>query len=32
MNKQSAMSYNKLKQKLKKYLSSTGPTDNNYEK
>lgn len=32
MAKQTAMSYNKLKQKLKKYLSSTGPNDNNYEK
>lgn len=24
--------YNKLKQKFKKYLSSTGPTENNFEK
>ncbi len=26
------MSLNKLKQKVKKYLSTTGPADNNYEK
>lgn len=32
MNKQSSVFYNKLRQKLKKYLSTTGPADNNYEK
>jgi len=32
LSKQSSMSLTKLKQKLKKYLSSTGPADNNFEK
>jgi hypothetical protein len=32
LSKQSSVSFNKLKQKIKKYLSSTGPADNNYEK
>ena len=32
LSKQNSMSLNKLKQKLKKYLSSTGPADNNFEK
>ena len=30
-NKTNSMSYNKLKQKLKKYLQGTGPTGNTYE-
>lgn len=32
LSKQNSVSFNKLKQKLKKYLQSTGPADNNYEK
>jgi len=32
LSKQNSVSLNKLKQKVKKYLSSTGPADNNYEK
>lgn len=32
LSKQNSMSLNKLKQKLKKYLSSTGPAENNFEK
>ena len=32
LSKQNSMSLNKLKQKLKKYLSSSGPADNNFEK
>lgn len=32
LSKQSSVSLNKLKQKLKKYLQATGPADNNYEK
>ena len=32
LSKQNSVSFNKLKQKLKKYLSTTGPADNNYEK
>ena len=30
-NKTNSVSYNKLKQKMKKYLQTTGPADNNYE-
>ena len=32
LSKQNSMSLNKLQQKLKKYLSSSGPADNNFEK
>ena len=32
LSKASSVSLNKLKQKIKKYLQSTGPADNNYEK
>lgn len=32
LSKQNSVSLNKLKQKVKKYLSTTGPADNNYEK
>jgi hypothetical protein len=32
LSKQNSVSFNKLKQKVKKYLQSTGPTDNNFEK
>ena len=31
LNKTNSVSYNKLKQKLKKYLPATGPSDNTYE-
>lgn len=31
LNKTNSVSLNKLKQKMKKYLISTGPADNNYE-
>jgi hypothetical protein len=30
-NKLNSVSYNKLKQKLKKYLQATGPLENTYE-
>lgn len=32
LSKQSSVSFNKLRQKLKKYLTATGPSDNNFEK
>jgi hypothetical protein len=32
LSKQNSVSFNKLKQKLKKYLQSSGPGENNYEK
>jgi hypothetical protein len=32
LSKASSVALNKLKQKIKKYLQSTGPSDNNYEK
>jgi len=32
LSKISSVAFNKLKQKVKKYLQSTGPADNNYEK
>lgn len=32
LSKQNSVSFNKLKQKFKKYIQSTGPGENNYEK